>query len=70
VSIFITNQPDYVAGGLTRDSELLVQAQGRLAYMGHGQAHYIYFHEATPDLLWPKKKMKMKKKATPQPPAP
>jgi hypothetical protein len=49
------------------DEELLVPAQGRLVNMGQGQAHYVYFHEPTSPLLWPKKK---KKKATHQPPAP
>jgi hypothetical protein len=54
------------------DEELLVPAQGRLVYVGQGQAHYVFFHEPTPQLLWPKKKKKKKKKkkATPQPPAP
>jgi hypothetical protein len=53
------------------DSELLVPAQGRLLYVGQGQCHYVYFHQPTPGLLWPKKKKKKKKKAsTSQPPAP
>jgi hypothetical protein len=54
------------------DSELLVPAQGRLVYVGQGQCHYTFFHEATPGLLWPKKKRKKKKKkkAAPQPPVP
>jgi hypothetical protein len=51
------------------DEELLVPAQGRLVYMGQGQCHYVFFHEATPAVLWPKKRRK-KKKTTPQPPAP
>jgi hypothetical protein len=50
------------------DEELLVPAQGRLVYVGQGQAHYVFFHKPTPQLLWPKKKKK--KKTTPQPPAP
>jgi hypothetical protein len=49
------------------DSELLVQAQGRLVYVGQGQCHFTYFHEPTPGILWPKKKRRKKKKATPQP---
>ena len=48
--------------------------EGRLVYMGQGQIHYTFFHEGTPDPLWPKKKRKKKKKKTraPQipPPAP
>jgi hypothetical protein len=51
------------------DSELLVPAQGRLVYVGQGQAHFVHFHEATPGILWPTKKKKTKK-ATPQPPEP
>jgi hypothetical protein len=48
------------------DSELLVPAQGRLVYVGQGQAHLVHFHEPTPGMLWPKKKKK-KKKAKSQP---
>ena len=52
------------------DSELLVPAQGRLVYVGQGQAHFVHFHEPTPGMLWPKRKRKKKKKAKSQPPAP
>jgi hypothetical protein len=54
------------------EKELLVPAPGRLVYIGQGQVHYGYFHQGTPDPLWPKKKKKKKKKKkTPQPaPAP
>jgi hypothetical protein len=56
------------AGVVVKDweKELLMPVQGRLVYMGQGQCHYLHFHEATPGLLWPKKK----KKAASQPPEP
>jgi hypothetical protein len=47
------------------EKELLVPSPGRLVYMGQGQMHYVYFHQGTPDPLWPKRKKKKKK--TPQP---
>jgi hypothetical protein len=52
------------------EKELLIPAPGHLVYMGQGQVHYVYFHQGTPDPLWPKKKKKKKKKkaSTPQPP--
>jgi hypothetical protein len=49
--------------------ELLVPAPGRLVYMGQGHVHYVYFHQGTPDPLWPKKKKK-KKKTLQLPPVP
>jgi hypothetical protein len=52
------------------NEELLVPAQGRLVYVGQGQAQFVHFHEPTPGLLWPKKKTRRKKKAVSQPPAP
>jgi hypothetical protein len=48
------------------EKELLVPAQVRLLYMGQGQVHYVYFHQGTPDPLWPKKKKKKNKAITPQ----
>ena len=42
------------------EKELLIPAPGRLVYMGQGQVHYVYFHQGTPDPLWPKKKKKKK----------
>jgi hypothetical protein len=51
------------------EKELLITAPGRLVYMGQRQVHYVYFHQGTPDPLWPKKKKK--KGSTPQsPPVP
>jgi hypothetical protein len=46
------------------EKELLIPAPGRLVYMGQGQMHYVYFHQGTPNPLWPKKK---KKASTPRP---
>jgi hypothetical protein len=48
------------------EKDLFIPAPGRLVYMGQGQVHYVYFHQGTPDPLWPK----MKKKATAPQPAP
>ena len=60
-------------GGEDWDAELLVPAPGRLVYVGQGQCHYTFFHQPTPDLLYPKrkkKKKKKKKKAAPEPAPP
>jgi hypothetical protein len=51
------------------EKELLVPAPGGLVYMGQGQAHYVYFHQDTPDPLWPKKKKTPQPAPTPQEPA-
>jgi hypothetical protein len=57
------------SGGENWDEELLVP--GRMVYVGQGQAHYTFFDQPAPGLLYPKRRRKKKKKRTsPQPPTP